>query len=301
LSPHVTLTASDQFAKASNFFSQANQDPASGTTSSVNASIVTPVADRMSNAAEAGISYQFGLNSMVGANGLTSQLWYPNPSQVPGLYDSSEYMGEFYYSHRFSGQHYLGAKYRFQQLMAHPIDTQTNAHSVVLFYTFLINTSLSTSLYAGPQYSENTGGNVVPLRMWMPTVGGSLNWHGEHTSLTLSAGRLVSAGNGLSGATKSTVVDAAIRRQLSNRLTVGASADYSMDRILNPAFGTNEGGHVISGTVSLIRQLGEHLGLEMGYTRLHQTYSNIPAIANTPNRQRVWASVSYQFQRPMGR
>jgi hypothetical protein len=39
----------------------------------------------------------------------------------------------------------------------------------------------------------------------------------------------------------------------------------------------------------------------MGYTRLHQTYADIPAIANTPNRQRVWASVSYQFQRPLGR
>jgi hypothetical protein len=302
LSPHVTLTASDSFVRTSNVFNQVSQDPAGGTTSgALNASIVTPVADRISNATEAGVSYQFGLNSMVGASGMTSQLWYPNPSQVPGLYDSSEYMGEAYYTHRFSGRHYLGVKYRFQQLMAHPINTQTNAHSAVLFYTFLINSSLSTSLYGGPQYSENSGGGVIPLLIWTPMLGGALNWHGEHTSLALSASRQVSPGYGLSGASKSTVADAAVRRQLSNRLTVGASADYTMDRVLNPAVGTSDGGHVISGTVTLIRQLGQHFGLEIGYTRLHQTYADIPAIANTPNRQRVWASVSYQFQRPLGR
>jgi hypothetical protein len=34
--------------------------------------------------------------------------------------------------------------------------------------------------------------------------------------------------------------------------------------------------------------------------RLHQSY-DIAALSTVPNRDRVWLSIAYQFQRPLGR
>ena len=44
--------------------------------------------------------------------------------------------------------------------------------------------------------------------------------------------------------------------------------------------------------------VGEHVNLQAGYTRLHQTYSFFSA---NPDTNREWVSISYQFARPLGR
>jgi len=59
-------------------------------------------------------------------------------------------------------------------------------------------------------------------------------------------------------------------------------------------------GHSISGTASLQRLFGEHLNVQLGYTRLHQSY-NVAAISTTPDTNREFVSLSYQFARPLGR
>jgi hypothetical protein len=301
LSPHVTLSASDRFSRTSNFFNQAPQDPASGITPGpFDVSIVTPVADRIANAAVAGFNYQFRPDAMFGASGMISQLHYPNLSEVPGLYNSDEYMGQGFYTHRFVGRHYLGVSYEFQKLMAQPIGTATKAHTGLLFYT-LMQSSISVSVFGGPQYSDSGGGALLPIRVWTPVIGASVNWHGGHTSFGLTVSRQVHAGYGFSGATRYSVAGAAVRRQLTQHLTAGVTAQYSNSQVLNPVPGSSTGGHGISGTVSFSRPIGEHVGMGLGYTRLHQSYSHIPILVNTPDRDRVWIALSYQFQRPLGR
>ena len=59
-------------------------------------------------------------------------------------------------------------------------------------------------------------------------------------------------------------------------------------------------GHTVSGTASLQRQFGEHLNVQLGYTRLHQNY-NVAAISTTPDTNREFVSISYQFSRALGR
>ncbi len=301
LTPHVTMSASDRFSRTSNFFNQAPQDPASGITPApFDVSIVTPVADRIANAGNAGFTYQFRPDAMFGASGTIAQLHYPNLSEVPGLYNSDEYMSQGFYTHRFVGRHYFGVSYEFQKLMAHPIDTETTANTGLLFYT-LMQSAVSVSVFGGAQHSNSSGGTLLPVRVWTPVIGGSVNWHGGHTSFGLTASQQVHAGYGFSGATKYSVASAAIRRQLSAHLTAGISAQYSTSRVLNPVPGSSTGGHGISGTASFSMPLGEHVGMGLGYTRLHQSYSHIPILVNAPDRDRVWIALSYQFQRPLGR
>ena len=68
----------------------------------------------------------------------------------------------------------------------------------------------------------------------------------------------------------------------------------------SPLLGVNSG-HSISGTASLQQQFGQHLGLQFGYTRIHQNYGNVEVISATPNTNREFVSISYQFSRALGR
>ena len=60
-------------------------------------------------------------------------------------------------------------------------------------------------------------------------------------------------------------------------------------------------GHTVSGTASVQQQFGQHLNLQLGYTRLHQNYSTVAVLASIPNTNREFVSISYQFSRPLGR
>ena len=155
LSPHVTLGARDSFMKSSNVFNQ----PDFGTTGSVtggaqipNFSVIPPIADRLSNSGSADLTYQFALNGMIGASGTFTNLHYPNPSQVPGLFDSSSQGGSAFYSLRLSKMHYLGVTYQYQRLLAYPTagQSETQTHAALLFYTIYPTSHSSISFFGGP-------------------------------------------------------------------------------------------------------------------------------------------------------
>jgi len=77
LSPHVTVSLRDGLQKSSNAFNQPDQGLAgavSGATGEANDSVIAPLADRLSNTGNLGISYQFAANAMVGASGTFSNL-----------------------------------------------------------------------------------------------------------------------------------------------------------------------------------------------------------------------------------
>jgi hypothetical protein len=86
-----------------------------------------------------------------------------------------------------------------------------------------------------------------------------------------------------------------VRQQLTRNLRAALAGTYANNGVLALA---DLGGHSISGSASLQREVGEHLNLQAGYTRLHQTYSFISA---NPDTNREWVAVSYQFARPLGR
>jgi hypothetical protein len=303
LSQHVTLSVHDSLSKSSNVFDQPTPEaPISGTPSSPPQTVIAPLADTLTNTAFAGISYQFGPSSMVGANGNFSNLHYLNSSQVPGLNDSSSQSGSVFYNRRLSRRHYLGAIYQYQHLLAYPSGQQnlTQTHSISAFYTLYVTPTLSFSVSGGPQYAETVEAPFPTAKSWTPSVTGSFGWQAKHTAISGSYSHAVSAGGGLGGAVHLDNGSLGLQQQITPHLSGGVSANYSDTKMLTPFFG-NTAGHSISGTASLQRQFGQHFSLSGGYSRLHQSYGDIPLIAINPNTNREFVSISYNFIRPIGR
>jgi hypothetical protein len=310
LSPHVTLSLVDSFRKSSNLLSQPNgfESPVFGSGQVSPVTVFAPVADQLSNTGTAQLTYQFGLNAMVGASGTFTNLHYSTPAEVPGLYDSGSRGGSVFYTHRLSGRHYVGVTYEYQMLLAYPIGfrAQTTTNGLMLFYSIYLKPTVSLSFFGGPQYS-NTQESIAPtLREWSPAAGASLAWQERQTNFAISYSRKIAPGGGLIGAVHQDAGTISVRRQLSRTMSGGFEGQYASNRLLDTGLlqtvgGFNGSGHSITGTVSIDRQLGEHFELGLGYSRLHQSYSNISAVSSAPDTNRGWVSVSYQFARPLGR
>lgn len=307
LSQHVTVSGQDSFQKSSNLFNQpdlALSTPVSGSAQAPTVAVVAPLADRLSNTGNVGITYQFGSNSMAGANGTSTYLHYPNPAEVPGLYDSSSVGGSAFYNHRLSKKHYLGVKYQYSRVLAYPVGAQSEVqtHTVFGFYTIYFKPTLSLSLSGGPQHSEATQTPMPVSRSWSPAATASLGWQGQHTSFAASYSRIVNGGGGLVGAFHSNSANGLASWQLSRKWNVGASANYRIYKTMTPFFLlSTPGGHTVSGTASVERLISEHLSVQAGYTRLHQSYNGIALVSTFPDANREFISISYQFARPLGR
>jgi hypothetical protein len=307
LSPHVTVSLRDSFQKTSNVFNQPDQGldvSVSGSVQAINNSIVAPLADQLNNVGGAGITYQFSGDAMVGASGTFSNLHYTAPGQVPGLYDGASRTGSAFYSYRISRQHYLGVIYQYQELLSYPgaATNETKTHAALFFYTFFPRPTVSFSLFAGPQYytagAQFVTAGAVPVaatQSWSPAAGASLNWQMPHTSSALSYVHTVSSGGGLIGAVRLESATASLRQQITPHLNASFAGSYANNGVL--AF-SELGGHSFLASAALQRQIGQHVGLEAGYTRLHQDYFFFSA---NPDTNREWVSVSYQFVRPLGR
>jgi hypothetical protein len=307
LSPHVTAWVRDGFQKTSNVFNSPDEGldiSVSGSAETPNNTIVAPLADQLNNTSAVGITYQFSANAMLGASGAFSNLHYPNPSQVPGLYDGATRGGTAFYAFRFTPQHYVGVTYQYQDLLAYPAqatnETQTDA--ALFFYTFYPTPHFSLSLFGGPQYySAGTQFNALGTKIaaaseaWTPAAGASLNWQLQRTNVALGYFHSVSGGSGLVGAVQLDSATASLRQQLTRNLSGTISGAYANNGILTA---NSPGGHSIIGSAALQRQVGAHISAQAGYTRLHQDYTFFSA---NPDTNREWVSVSYQFARPLGR
>jgi hypothetical protein len=310
LSPHVTFSARDSFQKSSSAFNEpdlASSIGVSGGSEGVNFSVIAPLADVLRNSGNLGLTYQFSLNSMVGASGTFTNLHYPDPSEVPGLYDASSQAGSVFYSLRLSKENYIGASYQYQRLMAYPSEglSETQTHAALLFYTVYPNAHLSFSFFGGPQYSDTiqppaSASTQLPvLKAWTPAAGASAGWQGSQTSLAVSYSHVISGGGGLIGAVHADTASATARQQITRTLTGTLAGGYAQNDLLDSLPGALSG-HSISASAMLQQQIGTRLSVALGYTRLHQDYSDVAIISTTPNTNREFISVSYQFSRPLG-
>lgn len=311
LSPHVTLSARDSLQKTSDVFNQPDLGSAavvSGGAQVPNFSVIAPVADELNNSGNADITFQFAPNGMVGVSGTFSNLHYPNQAEVPGLNDSSSQGGSAFYSLRVSRMHYIGATYQYQRLISYPSagQNETQTHALFFFYTLYVSSKLSLSFFGGPQHADTVEAPIGPLRFpaaqaWTPGAGGSLSWQGRLTNVALSYSHIISGGGGLTRAVKMDSANASIRQQLTRRLSGSVSGMYAQNDVLGSPLAGATNGHTVSGTASLQQGFGQHVNVQLGYTRLHEDYSGVAVLAATPNTNREFVSISYQFSRPLGR
>lgn len=304
LSPHVTATIRDYLRQTSSVLGPI---PLSGGISDSPQPPVTPVigpiGNQISNNAGAELTDQIRRNGMIGVSGTFTNLHFLNPSEVPGLYDSSSRGGSAFYNHRLSRKHYIGATYQYAKTLAYPLhavsELQTN--TVFLFYTIYLKPTFSLSFSGGPQHYTIAQSPLPAQNTWSPFFTASMGWQARHTNYTARYSRIVVGGGGLVGVFKSDTAAVTARWQFARTWSAGAVATYGNNKDVTPSsFLSTEGGHSIFGTISVQHQLSERFQIEGGYTRLHESYGFIPVIANAPNTDIEFVSISYHFARPLG-
>jgi hypothetical protein len=311
LSPHVTISARDGLQKSSSILNQSNLGAASevpGGAQVPNISVFTPLASRLTNSGNVDLSYQFALNQMIGVDGRVTTLHFPNPSQVPGLYDAQSQGTSIFYAVRVSSMHYFGVSYHYQRLLSYPTEAtnETQTHGAVLFYTLYPNRHVTISAFAGPQHSDTlqssaTQTSVAPIRSWSPAAGASLSWEGRVNTLALSYSHVISDAGGLIGAVHMDSSAMSFSRQLTKTLSGSLGGAYVNNKLIGSYPGLGINGHSVYGTASVQKKLGQNVSVQVGYMRLHQTYGTVPLISRDPDMNREFVSISYQFSRPLGR
>jgi hypothetical protein len=305
ISPHVTISLQDKFDKTSNVFNQPDQlsaGEASGTAQPSPTAVTAPVAAQLRNTATGDLTYQLGFNSMIGAGGAVMNLHFPNSAEVPGLYDFGSREGSAFYNQRLSGKEYVGATYQYSEFLAYPVgaQSQTLTHTVFVFYTIYLRPTFSLSLSCGPQHLDVVQSPSPAYQSWSPAAAVNLDWRGHDTRFSASYLRLVTGVAGLVGGFHSNSANASGRWQVASNWTLGAEANYAINQNVAPASALEyPGGHSVSGTVSLQHPFTEHIRVEVGYTRLHQSYGSIPVISIAPDTNAESVSVKYQFARPL--
>ncbi len=309
LSPNISLSVQEGFQKTSNVFNQPNSllsSPVSGSVPAPRVAVITPIADQINNGTSAQLTYQVSADGMLGAGGSFGNLYYPNPAEVPGLYNSRYAGGSVFYSHRLGDKYYIGGTYQYQDLLAYQAlgrntQTSTQVQTGFAFLSIYLKPTLSLSISAGPQRYSATQTLLPTSHSWTPMTMASLGWQGERTTLALSFARLVTGGGGLNGAYQSNSVSALATRQLSRAWTAGVSASYADYSTLTPWFVlSSSGGSTVSGTVSVLRSLTDHLSLQFGYNWMRQNYGDT-AMYILPNTNRVFIAISYQFTKSLQR
>jgi hypothetical protein len=313
LTPHVAIHATDYFLKTSTSFNPTSSI-SGGSISGLAGSpiIILPAAEFLTNQANGSLSYQFSPTGMIGISGSLFNLHYPNAAAVPGLYESAERGGGFFYNHRITDTQYIGANYRYARTVQTPKGAQfeTQTQTIYFFYTNYLKKHLSLSVSGGPQYYETTqtstaisSSPAIPnTNAWAPAVATSMGWQGLHTNFVASYERTVTSGGGLLGTFNSNSAIARARWQMLREWTSEAGMDYSIIKVVNPfLISSTQGGHTIAGSVTIEHRLSDHFDMSFQYNHLHQSYNNIALISANPDSNRFMGSISWQFARPLGR
>ena len=305
LSPYAVITFGDTFRQNYNLYNQPNPFTGSGVSGapgSPNTVLVAPFANQIGNTSNAGIDYQYGRDAMIGAQGSYATLRYSGHVDSLGLDNSNTTNGSVFFSRRLTRSQYMGASYGLSKLVTHPIDTYTMTHTLFVFYTIYLTRSFSFSVLGGPEQYTSWSPLVPKTTAWTPAVQGSVGWQTPRANLAASYAHVVSGAGGLIGTYHSDFASVTGRLLLSPRWSVGASTEYAnFKNVSTTGYTLDPGGRTVSGSLFLEHRLTERINAEAGYSHFHQGYSNIPAASTSPDSNRAFVSVSYQFSRPLGR
>lgn len=286
--------------QASNAFAASSaQVPIPG--SPGNYDVVTPFSSRLTNDVTAGVTYQFALNSMVGATGGSSLLTFPNPSQSIGLNDSKTESATGFYSERLTPQHYVGVVYEFRHYTTSPVESTTDTSTYSGFYTHYFKPNFSISVQAGAERYETSGPTIGTVSSWNPQVSTNMGWQGRHNSFSAQFARTISSGGGLLGSYKVISGGANYAQQMNRFWSFDATANYidtHAEQAIADIYAST--GHSLTASAGVRRLLSQRFMLRVGYDRIQSHYNNVVSLSGNPNADRVYATISYNFSRPIG-
>jgi hypothetical protein len=305
--PYTTISIRDSFMQSSSVYNQPNplaEGGVSGSLQPSTASVIAPFANQINNTVGAGISHQVSQDAMIGGGGIFELLHYTNPSQAQGLSDSTSSGGSAFFSRRLSVMHYLGVAYQFARVLASPqnVQSETLTNTLLPFYTLYLNRSTSLSLSCGLQHLNASETRLPTYTSWSPIAMASFGWQASRANFATSYSRAIVAGGGILGAYNANTANASFGWQIAHSWTTGLGAAYSNLKNTTPLLSQGvPGGYTVSGSASIQHPMGEHLVVNFGYERLHQSFSGIQVISQEPDTDREFISLSYQLRRPLGR
>jgi hypothetical protein len=130
-----------------------------------------------------------------------------------------------------------------------------------------------------------------------------MGWQSSHVNFAASYSRAVTGGGGLLGAFHSNSANGHVRWQMSRTWTIGAGANYAINKSATPFLlvGATQGGHSMTATATVSHTIHRQFSANFEYDRIHQSYEGIAAITSNPNSDREMISLSWQFTRPLGK
>jgi hypothetical protein len=303
LTPHVTVRLKDAFVKTSNFLGgpgQVQQSPF-GLAQQSNLTVITPIADRISNGGSGEVNWQFGPNSVLGARGLSYVLHFPDTQNAADLSDTHSQAGEAFVAHRISRIHWVSATYRYQRIVTDLDNSTTLTHSLLLSYTLNFTPTMSFSLFAGPQHADTTSQSIAPSQKWLPAAGATYSWQTNHLGFETNLAHKISDGGGLAAAVRLTTLDAYVRYEWAKNWLARFGGSYGKNELIEPLATFSQDSRSAIGLVAISHQIGEHLTIEASYVRANQKYLDASNGWVAFNRNRPQISISYGFSRPIGR
>jgi len=297
---------SDSFLRTTNAFNESYpfSNPISGSTLTTQQIVIAPFQGQMVNSVSGGLSVQISKNAMIGGSGSYSTFNLLNPQAGGGLYNSTGSDVSVFYDRRLTAKQYMGIgdDYSWSVDDAPGLQYESQVNSLHPFYTFYISKNTSASVSVGFSYVLPSSQYLNPSNSWQPTFGASVGWQGKRSSLAASFSRSVVTGGGLLDVYNSYGFYGSAGLRVSKAWSLGLYGSYaSVGDITTSSISPLSTGDTISGSASMSRTLGRHANLSFGYERLHEFYPTIAVIAADPDSDRVYVTLGYQFQRPLGR
>lgn len=299
LTEHMTVSARDRFEDSSTSFNpSAAGGSVSGRPEPFTPGVIPPFSKRLMNLANVELTMQTGPNTMIGGMGLATELRYPK------LYSSNSRGGTGFYSRRISRSQYFGGNYEYLDMSSDLDSTQTQ--TLAGFYTFYPKPTLSLSVSVGPQHYRTAVSSLPMISSWGPFLSTSIGWQGTHTNLAASYSQGVTGGGGLLGGYHSRSVNATARWQMTRTWTASASGAYVVNKTINNTAAAflitgEQGGHSLSATAMIEHPIGNQFSVAFIYDHINQSYNEIAAIAANWNWDREGITITWHFQRPLGK
>ncbi len=284
-----------------------------------NPNVYVPFATTNQNTVQLDLSNQLNRYDTLTFNGSESFRRYSNYSHdytfQSGLYNLISFSGGANYAHRFSAQLSVGAGYNFTSLDFSHGQQRSGISAIQGFVNYQFSKSLSVSGWAGPEYI--TAKTIIQIfnqyatllqADWVPAFGVNLGWQGLRQSFNLGLSRQVSDGGGLLATTTVYDVNGAYRRQLSARWTGSASIQYGNNASfaasnLNRQLFPDRKYTLLQTIFQLDRQINRQLTGHLAYSYIRETQKNIYVVDASPtyNDSRIWISIQYAWNHPLGR
>ena len=171
-----------------------------------------------------------------------------------------------------------------------------------LFYSLKLRDEFSFSVSSGPEKSYITLPQAPSSSSWTPSVLADVAWEKSHAGVSIGYARAVTSGGGLLGEYNSNSANGGLHWQLSRDWTIDSAASYFIsENVGSQLSSSNPGGHGVTGTASIERLISQNIRVQIGYSRLHESYGDIAAISGAPDTDREFISIAYEFKRALGR